>query len=128
MQTLNLPMGSAANDSLQVGDVVYYSIQNDVFDGGFDTGFNEAGGAVYELGVLISMSPNPVVLYDDTVIGCATCTVPLPTIGDFIMFQKDQKVNNASVLGYYMNARFINYSRGKIELFSIGSEVSESSK
>ena len=54
--------------------------------------------------------------------------MPLTIVGDVIVFQKDQKGNNASVIGYYMNARFRNYSRGKIELFSIGSEVSESSK
>ena len=121
-------MGSVTNDSLQIGDVVYYSVQSDVIDGGFDTGFNQTGGVIYELGVLVSTSPNPVVLYDETVIGCVTCTVPLPTTNDFIMFQKDQKVNNTSVLGYYMNARFINHSRAKVELFSVGSEVSESSK
>ena len=42
--------------------------------------------------------------------------------------KKEKQVNNSSVLGYYMNATFKNFSRGKIELFSVGSEVSESSK
>jgi len=57
MQTLTLPMGSVTNDSLQIGDVVYYSVQSDVIDGGFDTGFNQTGGVIYELGVLVSTSP-----------------------------------------------------------------------
>ena len=128
MLTLTLPMGGITlNESLQLGDKIYYSPQSNVVDGGFATEFSQTSGTVYELGVLVSMSPQPVVLYDDTIIGCSGC-FPLPTTGDFIMFQKDQRVNNASVSGYYMKASFRNTSNQKIELFSIGSEVTESSK
>jgi hypothetical protein len=33
-----------------------------------------------------------------------------------------------SILGYYMQVDFVNDSKEKAELFSVGSEVSESSK
>ena len=130
MQTLTLPMGMMVlNTSLQIGDIIYYSPKTNVVDGGFDTGFDQSGSTTYELGTLVSQNGGElVVIYDDTIIGCNTCNVPLPQQGDFIMFQKNKQVNNSSVLGYYMNATFKNFSRGKIELFSVGSEISESSK
>ena len=130
MQTLTLPMGTTVfNASLQVGDIIYYSPKTNVVDGGFDTGFDQSGSTTYELGVLVDRTGGElVVMYDDTIIGCNTCSVPLPQQGDFIMFQKNKQVNNSSVLGYYMNATFKNFSRGKIELFSVGSETSESSR
>jgi len=71
MLTLTLPMGGITlNESLQLGDKIYYSPQSNVVDGGFATEFSQTSGTVYELGVLVSMSPQPVVLYDDTIIGC----------------------------------------------------------
>ena len=38
------------------------------------------------------------------------------------------KINNNDMKGYYMSAHFKNNSKDKIELFSVGSHVSESSK
>ena len=48
--------------------------------------------------------------------------------GDYIMFVKDKRVNSSSILGYYADVRLVNYSTEKIELFSVGSEVTVSSK
>jgi len=47
---------------------------------------------------------------------------------DFIMFNKDNKVNKNSLVGYYAEVKLENNSSSKAELFSIGSEVTESSK
>jgi len=52
----------------------------------------------------------------------------VPSHGDFIMFAKDNAVNLSSVLGYYAEVTFNNNSREEAELFSIGSDVFESSK
>ena len=134
MQQLQIPMGSInINNSLQIGDHIYYSPQNPVIDScGFDTGFNESGSVIYQLGVLINITTSSgvqlVVIYDENVIGAGVGFPPLPVTGDFIMFKKDKQVNSSSLLGYYMDVQFVNSSKGKIELFSIGSEVSESSK
>ena len=46
----------------------------------------------------------------------------------FIMFSKDNKVNMASLLGYYADVEYRNNSLEKGELFNIGAEVFESSK
>ena len=52
----------------------------------------------------------------------------VPESDDFIMFQKDRRVNNTSLLGYYADVKFENNSRTKAEMFSISSEITESSK
>ena len=51
-----------------------------------------------------------------------------PVIGDFIFFAKSNQVNSSGLKGYYAEVRLENWSTEKVELFSIGSEVSESSK
>jgi len=47
---------------------------------------------------------------------------------NFIMFSKDNKVNKNSLVGYYAEVKLENNSSSKAELFSIGSEITESSK
>ena len=132
MQQLTIPFTNS-NISLQIGDSIYYIPKSNVMDGGFDTGFNQSvsGGVPVKLGVLIDINQagqnNIVVVYDETKFG-GTGQPALPTIGDFLMFEKDTQVNTSSVIGYYMNVKFKNYSRKKVELFSVGSEISESSK
>ena len=46
----------------------------------------------------------------------------------FIMFQKDRKANDTSLLGYYAKIELHNNSTEKAELFALGSEVTISSK
>ena len=134
MQQLQIPMGSInINNSLQIGDHIYYSPQNPVIDsGGFDTGFNESGSVIYQLGVLINITTSSgvqlVVIYDENVIGAGVGFPPLPVTGDFIMFKKDKQVNSSSLLGYYANTTIRNSSVDKAELFNISADYFESSK
>jgi len=51
-----------------------------------------------------------------------------PSAGDFIMFRKDNRVNNCSLKGYYAEVILTNTETSKKELFSLGSEITESSK
>ena len=44
------------------------------------------------------------------------------------MFAKNHVANTSSLLGYFADVKFENNSIDKIELFSVGSEVTESSK
>jgi len=43
-------------------------------------------------------------------------------------FVKNQVVNKTSLKGYYANVKFENNSKRDAKIFSIGSEVTESSK
>ena len=47
--------------------------------------------------------------------------------GDFIMFSKYNQ-SDSDVKGYYMEVKLVNNSKQKAELFSLNSEVTESSK
>ena len=52
----------------------------------------------------------------------------IPSPLDYIMFTKNPVINTSSLLGYYADVKFENNSKEKIELFSVNSEITESSK
>ena len=115
------------NVSAQIGDIVYYSHSGQPL-GGFD---QTALANTIRLGPIVGISNNQIsVQYNNDPDGIPNSgdEVSGPSTGDFISFVKDKKVNTSSLLGYYMSAKFVNDSKDKIELFSVGSEVSESSK
>jgi hypothetical protein len=107
------------NTSAQVGDIVYFSYNGQSL-GGFDTTdlqFTKMLGPI-----TIIDGDQITVEYDNTV---HPNGVPA---GAFISFVKDKSVNTSSLLGYYASVNFINNSTKKAELFSVGSEISQSSK
>ena len=117
---LNFPN---VNISAQVGDIIYYTT-----NGGSQGGFNQAGLAnTIMLGPIISITTLGDETVDITVEYDNLLTSP-PTQGDFISFVKDKRINTSSLLGYYASVNFVNNSTDKIELFSVGSDVVESSK
>lgn len=145
---LSLEFSEQVNESLQVGDMAYFVPPNvmapgPLFQTASSTGIIELGEIVSILnpdltdGITFSSMP-PIVpvaiieILDNLVIPPLPSTIPvpslLPQIGDFIMFGKDKSVNTASLVGYYANVKFVNNSTKKVELFSVGSEVAESSK
>ena len=111
------------NTSLQIGDTIYYqNASNTTTLGGFDTiNPNE----IVKFGQVTEITSNTVTI-DETVFGGGN--IPDPTHGAFILFVKNQVINTSSLLGYYADVKFENNSKTKVELFSVGSEISESSK
>jgi hypothetical protein len=112
------------NVSAQVGDIVYYT-----HGGNPAGGFNQASLAnTIKLGPIIAINGNTItVQYDDLDVGNGPVLLA-PSVGSFISFAKDKKANTSSLLGYYMSVNFVNDSKEKAELFSVGSEIVESSK
>ena len=81
------------------------------------------------LGVVVEISEYVIsVIYEDDPGNTGSATVTAPSPNDYIMFGKNKEVNSSSLIGYYASADFVNYSTEKVELFSVGSQVSESSK
>jgi hypothetical protein len=118
LQIVTLDFNNPVNASLQVGDVVCYSTLSS--SGGFST---VLPSNTTELGKVIFIDPNNLsinVIYDNA--------IPIPQSDDYITFAKDKEVNSSSLIGYYAEVEFTNNSAGKVEMFSVGSEVSESSK
>ena len=112
---------NGVNLSMQAGDFIYFISGFSL--GGFDYQ-DESNirflGEITLIGVAGNVSAVTVV-YDST-------QVSLPNVGDFIFFVKDKQVNISGLLGYYASVKFVNNSKNKIELFAVGSEISESSK
>jgi hypothetical protein len=129
-----LTFNSEINYSLQVGDMVYYSPTNPPSGGSkFETISSGDYGNIVKFGVVTELFPNGdpnagippnsiVVVYDNN------AGVSPPQLNDYIMFAKDKEVNSSSLIGYYAEVTFKNNATDNIELFSISSEVSESSK
>ena len=132
--------------SLQVGDIGYYAIMstqsNGVNDfiietGGFQT--NDENEDFVEIGEILSID-NTTSLSDGTLTTSIEFdidpSVELPTLIDFIFFSKNEKsntgintnVNKTSLLGYYAKARFRNTDSNKAEIYTVNTEVNESSK
>ena len=123
------------NTSLQPGDIIYYAPTTT--SGGSGVNSVNIASNIVTFGVCTeifkdgstattpSVPPNSIIVsYDNSV----TPVIPLPALGDYIMFSKNKEVNSSSVKGYYAEVKLVNASTEKIELFSISSEVSESTK
>jgi len=112
---------NSVNVSAQVGDVVFFTTNNG--NVGAIGGFNSLDiNATNVLGPIVNISGGNITVEYDTLV-----VTTLPSQGDFISFVKDKRVNTSSLLGYYASVNFVNDSDSKVELFSVGADVSESS-
>ena len=112
--TLSNPI---SNISLQVGDTVYSAPAPTQVG---STGIWESSGDPVKAGTVKSISGNSVTIEEAVDFNAS--------VGDFLMFSKDKSVNNSSLLGYYAEIKLANNSTEKAELFSVGSEITQSSK
>ena len=137
------------NVSVQVGDVAYYSyITNGITTanvGGFDHSTLETTKKLGEItgvnvvNALVGLDPgattvspyniNIIVEYDPLLIGPGINEDAIWILNNsFISFAKEKKINTSSLLGYYADVKFVNDSEKEAELFSISSNIEESSK
>ena len=119
----------SVSDLIQVGDTGYYASTTGT-SGGFSTGSGVIAFGLVSLITRSSTPPTVTFVVDDTS-SVDPYTVPditPPAQGQYIMFGKNQVVNSSSLLGYYAEVKFVNNSTKHAELFSVGSEISESSK
>ena len=126
MPTVTLTFTNDLNTSIQVADTAYYTPTVPVaggasFNGGvFDTA---SSASIVEIGVVT------VVNNSGKSISCDIATsTPTPGVGDFIFFSKDNRANTSGLLGYYGEFELRNNSTSEAELFSVASEIFESSK
>ena len=108
--SLILTFANPVNKSLQIGDTVHYAVVT-----------NNVTGDPIEVG--------SVTAFTNTTVTCSIAsTADVPTTSNFFFFSKDNKANLSSLVGYYAEVVMKNDSTDEIELFQIGSDVSESSK
>ena len=118
------------NVSCQVGDVVYKStLTQSQATTGFTTGDTPVKvGTVYSLLPTLGSPKTGIMMQTDLTVAQYNLSSTKINTGDFVMFSKDNRANLSSMLGYYMQADFKNNSTHEATLFSVGSEVSISSK
>ena len=110
----NLIIDTSINASLQVGDIIYY--QTPSINGSFNT---IDSNSIIKYGSVIALAANTITVN----------TIDAdPAVGDFILFVKNSVINTSSLAGYFADVKLENNSTDKIELFSVGSEITESSK
>mgnify|MGYP001377513151 CR=1 FL=1 len=123
---ITLTLQNELNISLSIGDTVWY------------TSLSMAGG--YE----VSDTSNVLKLGTVESVNRETKTIQVsrphdpadlnytgpPTIppSHYLMFSKPNVFNTSSLKGYYAQIRLDNNSTGKVELFAVGSEITQSSK
>jgi hypothetical protein len=125
MPNISIYFDKEINISAQIGDIAYYTPTED------SSNFKVNSSSSTRIGKIKNISYDNATEEYELVID-ATVEVasnPPNTTTDFIFFSKDNTVNSSSVLGYYSEVKFENNSNEeKSELFSVGFEVTESSK
>ena len=105
------------NASLQIGDTAWfipgYSLSS---INGQSTSF---GVTPQLIGEVREKTTNTITIYNPA---------SYPEAGAYIMFSKPNSVNKSGLKGYYANVRLEHFGPDRAELFSVGSEVIESSK
>ena len=141
MPIIQLDFLNPLNTSVQVGDMVYFTNPSPVpgtlphvhgvQPPPHDTSNQEN---IILIGVII---PFGIIPFDGTTssIQCDMAQVlfnkysnQISVPGSFIMFSKDNKVNQLDVLGYYAAIEYKNNSTEEAELFNIGATYFDSSK
>ena len=133
MPSIEINFNQEVNTSVQVGDEVYYIIPNT--NGEFDWADKSN---IFRIEDTATSPPPPYYVSDVSEGLPAFITVDFPTNvgltlnippdGAFIMFGKNNKVNEAGLKGYYAKAKFQNNSKKRAELFMVNSEVTPSSQ
>jgi hypothetical protein len=119
MITINFT-GNINNDSLQVGDMVYYIPAADL---SVVNNFNQSTVNPIFVGPIDVITEISIDV-DETVGNPATN----PNTGDFILFEKNSIINLSGLVGYYAEVTLKNNSTDKAELFSVASGITPSSK
>jgi hypothetical protein len=103
------------NVSFQVGDTVYAIEPNDM-----DTVKNfNTSSTIREIGIV------ELILHNQNISVWSNGTY-IPSNSSYIMFGKNTHANNTSLLGYYLQADFVNSSTREASLFSVSSEITSS--
>jgi hypothetical protein len=120
--------------SLQVGDIIYKSGTTTVestFNVSETSGIQRVGevkgvvdGSIVD-GATDPLNPITTLTKAITVEIEEDVTI---TNTDFLFFSKDNIINKSSIVGYYGSANFVNNNSKRAELYSVGCEISESSK
>jgi hypothetical protein len=112
--------GGIQNTSVQVGDTAYYVPETSLSLIGEQQSSNvDPINVTYLIGEITAIGPETITIDNPS---------NTPSPNDFVMFRKNENVNNTSLIGYYAEVKLRNDSPEEAELFALSSEIVESSK
>ena len=114
----------AINESVSIGDTAYYINTTTL---GAPTAYG-AQGDIIEIGEITGINRDNTDPTANTITCNIGATTTRPSNDSFILFSKDNRTNMSSLAGYFAEVKMENNSNQQIELFSVGSEIVESSK
>jgi len=117
MATITLG-NTTLNESLSVLDKVYYAPITTA------NGFDKLG-TIVEIGTVNAVNRETSVI---TVTNPVVNGVNLTGTANFLLFSKNNAVETSGLTGYYASVKMKNNSTSKAELFSVNSEIVQSSK
>ena len=118
MPILQFTFAHQLNVSAQVGDTAYYVPTST------SAQFQVNSSDIVEIGNITYVSPDGLGFWCNTTLSPSS----YPSSSDYIFFSKDNKANQASVLGYYAKVQLKNSSNTKAEVYRISADAFESSK
>ena len=118
---IEIKFSGQVNDSIQKGDIVYFMPVSSA--GGFNTSNTNQATALGPVSDIV-VEGNSYAIH----VNIGTSSFSFTAQNTFFMFSKDNTVNLASVLGYYAEVQFVNNSKVKSEMFSVGSIAQFNSK
>lgn len=120
LNQITIPLDSV-NDSLQVEDKLFVIFNDDATS---TNNVNLSYSPPTFIGKVIDIDLSSITFeFNNSESGpCA------PEVGDYLMFAKNKKINTSGLKGYYLQALLENNSKNYAELYSVGTEVTESSK
>jgi len=116
MATITLG-NTTISDSLSIGDIIYYAPITTA------NGFDQLGTTVKIGGVTAINKDTSVITVTTSLSG-----VDLTSTPNFLFFSKNNAVEASGLKGYYATVKMKNTSTVQSELYSISSEIQESSK
>lgn len=117
---------SNINTSAQKGDIAYCLSDDPISIGGFET---DGTQSIQYIGPINSIGAD--VNGDYVEVDCPNTPSgldPANTTNPFIMFKKNRAANVSGLKGYYAEVEFTNNSTEEAKLFTVSSEVNQSSK
>ena len=128
MPSITVDFTQPLNESVQIGDILYYvNPANENMVGDHESSGTQTtipnSNAIVEVGAITSVNYN-----DFQIIADIENSTALPDSNSFFFFGKDNRANMSSLLGYYAEIELTNNDTKKAELYSVGSEIFESSK
>jgi len=122
MAAASITFRKPINVSVQVGDLVFYTLTNVL------NGFNVSttGNNVVFVGEIDTITETS----NSVIISCDPGILPRSISNAFFMFRKNNVVNTDGIKGYFAEVTMVNNdsTNNKVELFATSAEVQESSK